>query len=74
MNHPQESWQKFINAHPKLDDELNRRAWRDTLRRFAKRPRAYDEYRYAEFAKFLKDRGLLKKAEGPEAYGVVIRW
>ena len=72
MNHPQESWKIFIKAHPKLDDELNRRAWRDTLRRFAKRPRAYDEHRYAEFADFLKDRGLIKKARAPEEYGVVI--
>ena len=73
MNHPEESWKTFIKAHPKLDDELNRRAWRDTLRRFAKRPRAYDEQRYADFAEFLKDRGLIKEVRGPEDYGIVIR-
>ena len=40
INHPRDAWALFIKAHPDLDDELNRRAWRDTLPRFALRPRA----------------------------------
>ena len=42
-----------------LDDELNRRAWADTLPRFAHRPAALDHGRYRRFAAFLADRGLI---------------
>ena len=41
-NHPGEAWEVFVKAHPDLDNELNRRAWRDTLPRLAKRPAALD--------------------------------
>ena len=72
MNHPKESWELFIKAYPDLNDELNKRAWADTLRRFAKRPRALDVTRYDRFAKFLAERGLMK-SPGPAAdYAVVI--
>jgi putative hydroxymethylpyrimidine transport system substrate-binding protein len=58
-NHPQEALQLFVKAHPDLDDALNRRAWFDTVPRFAKRPFAFDEARYARFAAFMKERGLI---------------
>lgn len=38
INHPEESWKLFLAQHKQLDDELNRRAWRDTMPRFALRP------------------------------------
>ena len=72
MNHPKESWEIFIKAYPDLNDELNKRAWADTLRRFAKRPRALDTTRYDRFAKFLKERGLMKTAGPASDYAVVI--
>ncbi len=71
-NHPDESWQLFIKAHKDLNDELNRRAWRDTLPRFAKRPAALDEGRYRRFAEFLKQQGLIERALPVDAYAVVI--
>ncbi len=52
INHPEESWNAFVGAYPALNDELNRRAWRDTLPRFALRPAALDRARYARFAAF----------------------
>lgn len=58
-NHPEEALALFIKAHPDLDDELNRRAWFDTLPRFAKRPFAFDKARYERFAAFMKERGLI---------------
>ncbi|WP_348272702.1 ABC transporter substrate-binding protein [Pannonibacter tanglangensis] len=67
-NHPQDAWKLFIEAHPNLDDELNRRAWGDTLPRFAKRPAALDEQRYTRFATFLKDNGLIKAVPPVETY------
>ena len=61
INHPEEGWRTFAAAHPDLDDELNRRAWRDTRARFARRPAARDRARYERFAAFLKGRGLIKE-------------
>ena len=54
INHPDESWRLFIKEHVNLNDELNKRAWRDTLPRFALRPGALDRKRYQRFSKFLK--------------------
>jgi len=62
INHPRESWALFIRAYPELDDELNRRAWTDTLPRFALRPAALDRGRYARFAAFLAEQGLIPEA------------
>ncbi|MBC2745377.1 MAG: ABC transporter substrate-binding protein [Desulfosarcina sp.] len=60
INHPEESWRLFIKGRKDLDDELNRRAWRDTLPRFALRPGALDQARYLRFADFLKQQGMIK--------------
>ena len=68
INHPDKSWQLFIRAHKNLDDELNRRAWRDTLPRFALRPSALDSKRYSRFAAFLKKQGLIKKVQPVSEY------
>jgi putative hydroxymethylpyrimidine transport system substrate-binding protein len=68
INHPDEAWRDFVAAYPDLDDELNRRAWRDTLPRFALRPGALDRARYARFAEFLKTQGLIKDAPPVERY------
>jgi len=70
VNHPDESWDLFIRGRKELDDELNRRAWRDTLPRFALRPAALDRGRYARFAAFLEERGLIEKALPVESYAV----
>jgi putative hydroxymethylpyrimidine transport system substrate-binding protein len=59
LNHPEASFARFIESRPELDDELNRRAWQDTLPRFALRPAALDSARYARFAKFLEGQGLI---------------
>jgi putative hydroxymethylpyrimidine transport system substrate-binding protein len=59
VNHPQEAWEAFIAGRSELDDELNRRAWRDTLPRFALRPGALDRTRYRRFADFLVERGII---------------
>ncbi len=58
VNHPEESWQVFSNTSAELQDELNARAWIDTLPRFALRPTAMDVGRYAAFEAFLHDAGL----------------
>jgi len=73
VNHSDAAWKLFIEGRAELDDDLNRRAWRDTLPRFALRPAAYDAARYERFAEFLKDQGLIEEALPAEAYGVELR-
>jgi putative hydroxymethylpyrimidine transport system substrate-binding protein len=72
-NHPEESWQLFVKGRKELDDELNRRAWRDTLPRFAHAPAALDSRRYARFAAFLKEQGLIPTARPVADYAVELR-
>ena len=70
VNHPAESWAAFIGAHENLNDELNKRAWRDTIPRFALRPAALDRTRYDRFARFLKKQGLIKEIRPLTEYAV----
>ncbi|MDX9896191.1 MAG: ABC transporter substrate-binding protein [Desulfofustis sp.] len=63
INPPEASWQLFVQGErQELDDELNRRAWRDTLPRFALRPGALDQARYLRFARFLEREQITKPA------------
>jgi putative hydroxymethylpyrimidine transport system substrate-binding protein len=70
LNHPEESWELFIKGRDELDDNLNRRAWRDTLPRFALRPAALDYGRYARFAAFMEKQGLIASPPPVDAYAV----
>jgi len=72
VNHPDESWRLFIRGRKDLDDELNRRAWANTLPRFALRPGALDRHRYRRFARFLKKEGLIKTLPPLEKYAVEV--
>jgi putative hydroxymethylpyrimidine transport system substrate-binding protein len=72
-NHPDEAWNAFIEAYPNLNDELNKRAWADTLPRFAKRPAALDEGRYQRFAEFMAENDLISKVVPVDTYAVEIR-
>jgi putative hydroxymethylpyrimidine transport system substrate-binding protein len=73
VNHPQDAWGLFAGHKPGLDDELNRRAWRDTLARFALRPAALDRGRYARFAQFLIAQGVIKTTPPVADYAVELR-
>ncbi len=73
VNHPDAAWQLFKAYKPKeLDNELNRRAWADTLRRFALRPGALDTNRYRRFAAFLKAQGMTKSTPDLASYAIEI--
>ena len=72
INHPDESWDAFIGAYPNLDDELNIKAWTDTLPRFALRPAALDKARYARFADYMVKQGLIDESPALETYATVI--
>jgi putative hydroxymethylpyrimidine transport system substrate-binding protein len=60
-NHPDDAWQLFVKKYPNLDDGLNRKAFFDTLPRFAKRPAALDTGRYQRFGAFMQEMGLVAK-------------
>ena len=60
INDPISSWKDFSTYRKGLDDELNKRAFRDTLYRFALRPQAHDMRTYEEFGEFLKEKGIIK--------------
>ena len=67
INNPEASWKLFSGTAPELQDELNARAWVDTLPRFALRPAAFDAGRYARFERFLFEQGLVPSENLPSA-------
>lgn len=73
LNHPDESWQIFIKAHPDLNDETNKRSWAETLRRLDPSPAALDTYRYQHFADYLKAQGLIKTVPPLSDYAVEVK-
>jgi putative hydroxymethylpyrimidine transport system substrate-binding protein len=70
VNHPDDSFALFVEGRPELDDEINRRAWADTLPRFALSPAALDSTRYARFAAFLERQGLFRPPPPVGTYAV----
>ena len=47
---------------------LNKRAYRDTVRRFALRPSAYDLEAYKNFQNFLYNKKIIKKIHNIELF------
>jgi putative hydroxymethylpyrimidine transport system substrate-binding protein len=70
LNHPDASFALFIEGRPELDDELNKRAWRDTLPRLALRPAALDTARYQRLGTFLQKQGLIETTPPVADYAV----
>lgn len=68
LNDPKAAWGHFIAGRPQLDDELNRRAFADSLNRFAHAPAAADPARYETFSRYLKDQGLIQTARPATDY------
>lgn len=66
---PDAAWQAFAAYGGKeVANELNRRAWKDTLPLLAGDPAQLDRARYERFATFLKGRGLLKRDVALDSY------
>lgn len=73
INHPDQAWEVFRDNNPNsLDNELNRRAWRDTLPRFALRPAAIDTRRYELFGEFMLQQGLIDSAPPVDTYTAIV--
>lgn len=71
INHPDAAWSSFVSYKPdELNTELNKRAWADTLTRFALRPAALDRGRYERFGAFMVEQGLTKANPAVDSYAV----
>ncbi|MEJ8562923.1 ABC transporter substrate-binding protein [Yoonia sp. GPGPB17] len=70
VNNPEASWEIFSGTSAELQDELNARAWVDTLPRFALRPAALDAGRYARFEDFLVESGMIASANPVDAIAI----
>ena len=68
INDPISTWKDFSSFRKGLDDELNKRAYRDTISRFALRPQAHDLKTYINFSKFLEKKGIIKKITKVETF------
>ncbi|MDB5368930.1 MAG: thiamine biosynthesis protein [Roseomonas sp.] len=71
VNNHEESWKMFI-AGPRreLDNDLNRRAFNDTVNRFSLSPAALDRNRYERFARFLHSRKMIGSVPPVDSYAV----
>jgi putative hydroxymethylpyrimidine transport system substrate-binding protein len=70
VNHPEQSWKIFSSTAKELQDELNRKAWTDTLPRFALRPAALDAGRYRRMERFLSEAGLVEGVKAVDALAI----
>lgn len=68
LNDPAAAWGHFIAGRPQLDDELNRRAFADTLPRFAHVTGAADPARYEAFSRYMHEQGLIQSARPAADY------
>jgi len=68
LNDPDAAWGHFIKGRPQLNDELNKRAFADTLPRLAHVTGAADPARYEAFSRFMKDQGLIQTARPASDY------
>lgn len=72
INHPAAAWDLFRKTDEKLDDELNRLAWIDTLPRLALRPAALDTRRYDRFATFMQESGMISETPPVPVYAIEV--
>ncbi len=70
VKHPQESWDGVVKQHPELNNSLNKAIWFASIRYFSKNPSALDKNKYAVFAQFLQQQGVIKKVPELSTYTV----
>ncbi len=67
-NNPDEAWTLFIKSRSQLDNELNRRAWKASVPRFAHAPAAVDKARELRFAQFLHANGIIPRVPPVDSF------
>ena len=67
LQSPDAMYQSFTRYRPAdLDNELNRRAWTDTLPKLARETRQTDVTQWERFAQFMTQRGLIRNHHPPK--------
>lgn len=67
---PKKTWEKFSKKHPELNTELNKKSWFATIKYFADDPAKLNREQYEKLAKFMYERGIIKKVPVFEDYAV----
>ena len=69
LQSPDAMYRSFVSYRPNdLDNELNRRAWRDTLPKLARETRQTDDDQWERFAQFMTQRGLIRNPPPTKTY------
>ncbi|MBN9044627.1 MAG: ABC transporter substrate-binding protein [Rhizobiales bacterium] len=59
VNHPNKSFSIFASYSTELNDDLNKREWKDTVARFSRSPAGLDYGRWSRYEAYLKKQGLV---------------
>jgi len=70
VNHPEQSYDLFASYSSELKDELNQRAWKDTVARFSRSPASLDYGRWSRYETYLKDNGLVPSILPVEKFAI----
>ena len=70
VNHPEKSYDIFASYSTELKDELNQRAWKDTIARFSRAPASLDYGRWSRYETYLKDHGLVPSILPVEKFAI----
>jgi putative hydroxymethylpyrimidine transport system substrate-binding protein len=71
--HPEETWSTFAKNHPELNDELNHRAWLDSIPYFAINPATFNLKEWEQFIQFMQKNNLIKKPHSIDDYAVNLK-
>ncbi|MDH7789916.1 MULTISPECIES: ABC transporter substrate-binding protein [Ochrobactrum] len=72
VNHPEQSYEVFASYSSELKDELNQRAWKDTVARFSRSPASLDYGRWSRYETYLKENGLVSSILPVEKFAIDI--
>ena len=70
VNHPEQSYDVFASYSSELKDELNQRAWKDTVARFSRSPASLDYGRWTRYETYLKENGLVPSLLPVEKFAI----
>ena len=70
VNHPEQSYDVFASYSSELKDELNQRAWKDTVARFSRSPASLDYGRWSRYEAYLKENGLVPSILPVEKFAI----
>ncbi|MCO7725271.1 ABC transporter substrate-binding protein [Brucella intermedia] len=70
VNHPDKGYEAFSAYSTELRDDLNQRAWKDTVARFSRAPASLDHGRWSRYEAYLKEHGLVPSILPVEKFAI----